>query len=169
MVKKTHLVAGVMFSLACTCSAPATVLVCAGALLPDIDKSTTTLGKKFKFISSFLKHRGFTHSLLFFILSSMISPYLGIGVLTHIILDMFNPTGVELLFPFGKKISFPIVGKWFVTGTVSEDVFRYVLYVLIAIIIIYFLLTTRAGYKDTLLLNWDQFKTNIVNIYNYYR
>lgn len=169
MRKRTHLMAGAVFSLACSCSAPATALVCIGSLLPDIDTASSSLGKKFKFIGAFFEHRGFTHSLLFFLLTSMINPYLGIGVLSHIILDMFNPVGVELLCPFGRKFGFPIVNKWFVTGSKSEDVFRVLLEIIMAVFILFFLINTHDGYKATLLLNWQQCKSNINEIYVFFK
>lgn len=54
-----------------------------------------------------LRHRGFTHSLLFaflgFVATSALFPNLAIpvltGITTHIFADMLNPEGVELFYP----------------------------------------------------------------------
>lgn len=58
-----------------------------GSLLPDLD---------FKFN---IGHRGFTHS-LHFLLFSFILPELGMGVLSHLILDTLTPRGIRFLWPF---------------------------------------------------------------------
>ena len=58
-----------------------------GALIPDTD------------IKLGIGHRGFTHS-LHFLLISFIVPELGMGVLSHIILDMMTPMGVRLFWPY---------------------------------------------------------------------
>ncbi len=58
-----------------------------------------------------LRHRGFTHSILFallsFVISSALFPNLAlpvlIGVITHIFADMLNPEGVELFYPSKKN------------------------------------------------------------------
>ncbi len=58
-----------------------------------------------------LRHRGFTHSLLFvflaYLFTSALFPNLAlpvlVGVLTHIFADMLNPEGVELFYPLKKN------------------------------------------------------------------
>ncbi len=58
-----------------------------------------------------LRHRGFTHSLLFaflaYIVTSLLFPNLAlpalIGITTHIFADMLNPEGVELFYPSKKN------------------------------------------------------------------
>ncbi len=55
-------------------------------------------------------HRGFTHSILFLLLAGcaadMISPALGmscaVGILSHIVLDLFNKKTVRVLYPVKK-------------------------------------------------------------------
>ncbi len=57
------------------------------------------------------RHRGFTHSLLFallsFLVSSALFPNLAmpvlVGITTHIFADMLNPEGVELFYPSKKN------------------------------------------------------------------
>ena len=133
MVKATHLAAGVAFAVVCSCDAPETILVCAGAVLPDIDTGSSFLGKKFRIFSKLLEHRTFTHSLIFCALAALISPYLFLGVLSHIIMDMCNPKGVQLFYPYGKNIKFPIINHLFNTGSKPEKVLRYFLYLIIGV------------------------------------
>ncbi|MCB5560326.1 metal-dependent hydrolase [Anaerosalibacter bizertensis] len=69
-------------------------------------------------------HRGFTHSLLGFLLFSSIAYtysikfgineiYLGfnIGYVLHLVMDFFTPKGIQLFFPITKNISSPITIK----------------------------------------------------------
>ena len=133
MVKNTHLAAGITFAVVCSCNAPETILVCAGAVLPDIDTGASFLGKKFKFISKLLEHRTFTHSLLFCLISALVSPYLFLGVFSHIVMDMCTPKGVQLFFPLGNNVRFPLISYFFNTGSTAEKVLRYFLYAVIGV------------------------------------
>lgn len=80
-------------------------------------------------VIAFSHHRGITHSLLglagiWLILSlikhryevNIIFPCV-VGMGTHILLDMFNPEGVELLAPYKKNFRFPIT---ITTGSIWE-------------------------------------------------
>ena len=73
----------------------------------------------------FLKHRGFTHTLAFALLSGALVLVFGrsspqaqfyallasLSVLTHLLVDSLNPSGVPLWMPFSKKrVIFPIIG-----------------------------------------------------------
>lgn len=75
-------------------------------------------------------HRGFTHSILGFLLASLIfklisakynieSLYIGfsIGYAMHLIADFFNPRGIKLFYPTNINVASPITIK---TGTSSE-------------------------------------------------
>lgn len=114
-----------------------------GALLHDIDTEHSTVSNKHRVISFFVRlfctHRGFTHSLLacgiLFSLGMILTVFfpvlpavngLTLGVLSHILLDMLNPKGVCLFFPWKKKIS---IGK-IRTGGVIEKIFFLCLVVL---------------------------------------
>lgn len=88
-------------------------LVGLGALLPDIDNSHGPLS-----ILTCVKHRTVTHSILAVLVASLINPFLGFGYLSHVILDMFNPTGCPLFWPLPHKYS---VGG-IVTGSKLERV-----------------------------------------------
>ena len=96
-----------------------------GALFPDIDKHNSYLSQKVKplsmITSKVLKHREFTHSILGTLILSLImnvilnrfnlnintikilSLSFTIGIISHILLDMFTPAGVVLFYPLYKK------------------------------------------------------------------
>ena len=88
-----------------------------GSILPDIDHPHAILNKMFLELPYLLtgkcKHRTKTHSLLFlvgvtltfFILSKNLVPSLalGLGIMSHLVADTLNPTGVPYLYPFDKE------------------------------------------------------------------
>lgn len=89
-----------------------------GSLLPDIDHPQSILGRHVLFLSKPIHrnfgHRTLTHSLFFiFALVLTISLFgfgvfafgLGVGMLSHVILDLFWPgsSGVAFLYPFYKR------------------------------------------------------------------
>jgi len=83
-----------------------------GALLPDIDHPCSLLGQ---FNPFKMHHRGGTHSLvlvwaiLAWSLMLFHNPYLTVGLtigyLSHLLLDMCNPSGVPLFYPYQKRYS----------------------------------------------------------------
>jgi inner membrane protein len=103
-----------------------------GGILPDIDCKTFGI----------IKHRGFTHSLLFSIIplffylmnKNLILLGIFVGITSHIILDMFNPMGVALLYPCVNRVSFHFI-KVKLNG-IGEFLFRVSLLVLIAFLLI---------------------------------
>lgn len=156
MNKPTHVMGGIALGVgigvaSSTSSIPLFGVLLAGtsigAILPDIDKKNTSVSHKAPFISFitrlFTTHRGFTHSLLALaIFGSILYPvtqfgnlvrylYYGliIGYLSHLILDMLNPEGIPLFFPIKFKISFAKIR----TGGKMESLFRWGLFVIIAI------------------------------------
>lgn len=96
-----------------------------GALLPDIDHPRSTITNKVKPIgytfSIVFKHRGFTHSVLGSIVMTILFGWLFslagmnkafnivltksiyIGIISHILLDMLTPSGVDLLYPYNRR------------------------------------------------------------------
>lgn len=122
MTGKTHLTAGLVTALAIGVNVPQMALIAVGSLLPDVDHAGSTFGKMVKPISKRLRHRGPTHSLLFLVIITLVSPYLGIGVLTHMVLDLFNPKGIELFYPCKKNIKVPLISKFIKTNGVVENV-----------------------------------------------
>lgn len=100
------------------------VILVIGSIFPDIDSSTSIMGRKFKLISFLTKHRGFLHSIWSLILFSilvylLLSPLLGIvfatGFILHLMLDAITKEGVKI---FGKRIRGP-----FKVGSIGEKVF----------------------------------------------
>lgn len=109
MKGKTHVMYGLVTGLAFGMNLPQLTVLTLGALLPDIDHEKSAIGHCIPLISKYSHHRGFYHSALFAALCFVLSPYLGIGVLSHIVLDMFNVVGVELLWPIRFKIKAPFI------------------------------------------------------------
>lgn len=109
-----------------------------GSIFPDIDCPQSYIGKKFHILSKIINnkfhHRGFTHSALFIyfliflsllinILFKLFYPYIFVfldvyifiifygfilGCISHILLDMFNSSGVCLFYPSCKKYRLPL-------------------------------------------------------------
>lgn len=87
-----------------------------GSLLPDIDHPQSIIGQRVPFISTPIHklwgHRSITHSIFFlmgstylahFLSFSFIALGLGIGILSHILLDLLCPgSGVAFLYPLYK-------------------------------------------------------------------
>lgn len=132
MVKKTHIAGGLVVSAIARNGPIGIAASIFGALLPDIDLPSSTMGKKVKIIGKLLEHRGFTHSLLFmFIVYGLLrllekgqwfdaELYMIVpGILSHIVLDMLNTKGVKLLYPFNDKIKIPLIK--IKTGTWSDS------------------------------------------------
>lgn len=126
-----------------------------GGLIPDIDHpkskiSNMTLATKIvsNAITATTSHRGVCHSLLFIGLVSFlfqtfavkyisfITPsviwWLTAGMLSHLVLDMMNPTGVNLFWPFGKKHHFMKIK----TGSSGEKVVSFILMVIDVILLV---------------------------------
>lgn len=90
-----------------------------GSLIPDIDHPGSLAGKKAKtasaLVSATFGHRTFMHSPLLLIVfavlikrfcpAAYIVPAVAflLGYLSHLFLDMLNPTGIPLLYPHPKK------------------------------------------------------------------
>jgi len=117
-----------------------------GSLMPDIDIKTSYLSQKTKLVSFFtsklFKHRGYTHSivgvltfslLLFFIMEALgfsdgstklFTLSFMIGMISHVVLDMFTWSGVKLFYPYDKRVNigsyrsglFPYAfGEWMIS------------------------------------------------------
>lgn len=100
-----------------------------GALLPDIDHPSSHLGRLFRFISvpvcRLCGHRGFTHSLLAWLLIVLLSTQLPssywlsdaliqaflLGYFSHLIGDMLTTKGIPFLWPLKLYFCFPILGN----------------------------------------------------------
>ncbi|MBC8501034.1 MAG: metal-dependent hydrolase [DPANN group archaeon] len=87
-------------------------LVVVGSLFPDIDRSSSILGRKVKFVSWFFSHRGFFHSFYAMILVSLVIYAIFslvfafaflVGFFSHLVLDSFTKMGVSF-FVVDKKV-----------------------------------------------------------------
>lgn len=145
MTGRTHLVAGITTALLLMAPAPQAALICFGSLLPDIDHGGSKLGHLVKPLSKILKHRGFTHSLLFCAICTLINPYLGIGVLTHIFLDFLNPKGEELFWPFKASIKLPLLSKAMKTGKGVEYFFLVLMILFCIVVVILSIIHSQSG------------------------
>lgn len=106
------------------------LMVLLGSILPDIDSRHSKINRWSGFvgnIATFLaKHRGFFHSLLFFLILFFVISYywknnyawgLLLGYFAHLIGDGITRRGVQIFYPFSKfKFKGPIrVGGMFET------------------------------------------------------
>lgn len=90
-----------------------------GSLFPDIDSQTSILGRKVRFLSFFLKHRGFFHSVLLLALICLILlPFnklllvgFALGFVSHLLLDIISKEGIKLPL-IGRLKGFIRVGSW---------------------------------------------------------
>lgn len=86
------------------------------SLIPDIDHTSSYLGKKIKplawILKTAFKHRGFTHSIPFALIIAILIAQLSIqaalgffiGYLSHLLIDGLTPGGVRILWPLKFKI-----------------------------------------------------------------
>ncbi len=119
MIKRTHLVIGMAFALLFLPHVNNKLVflpvVLACSLLPDIDTSDSSYGKRWIFrpLQFVAKHRGFFHSLTFCILGAIalafIWPVLALpfflGYSLHIAADSFTQEGITPFWPFRKVSS----------------------------------------------------------------
>lgn len=114
-----------------------------GSLIPDLDHPSAFLNKRARCASVLtgFGHRTLTHSLLFAFLVLGITLAMGVwkglsiglfwGILSHLMLDSMNPSGVPWLWPYNRKFSIARIR----TGTGGE---YGILFALVGIIYMYF-------------------------------
>lgn len=129
-----------------------------GAMIPDLDSKSSKISRKLPFLSipicaitkwmnpdkkNLLHIRGITHELYFWVLLILfpmfycsIYPVFGIalfvGVLSHLILDACNPSGIAFLAPFSNRrtriMKIP-------TGSFGEKIYGVFVYLLCVILV----------------------------------
>lgn len=127
----THLAAGFALASMVQTQTPeiiASVGIVLGSVLPDVDKHTSLVGRYIPIIPRLIPHRTITHGLLFAAAAYFLSPYLAVGIVLHLLLDMCNPEGVPLLWPIGKKTRIPIVWRFMRSGGVIDRILGYTLW-----------------------------------------
>lgn len=103
-----------------------------GSILPDIDHPKAVINRLllFPLYWGFKGHRKITHSLLGFIIMIAfvqfiaqlvnwpieVGLYLGIGYISHIMLDMLTPLGCPVFYPYKKKYNILSIR----TGSIGE-------------------------------------------------
>lgn len=101
------------------------------------------------FLISISTHRGFTHSILGYVLATSIVrilsleydlPYMylgfSIGYITHLIGDFLTVKGIKLFYPIGKNIAFPIM------SISNKNSIKNISLMLLGLYFIYFLSTS---------------------------
>lgn len=153
MMGRTHLAAGICvggaaaYTLEPDLFIPAIAIGMATSLIPDIDHSSSLLGRYIKPVGWLLKHRGITHTVFFAVLFSAVCffyfiPLFGFtdaislsivafaGVLSHLLLDVLATKpkyGLPLFYvPFvnkrPKRYGFPITSSLIYTNSLLERV-----------------------------------------------
>lgn len=144
----THAVAGVFVGVVLGqvygLSTPLVLFAVLGALLPDIDHPASKLGRYFKSLRWFAKHRGFYHSffaaVLFTILIHLANESIGypthyaiaflLGFVSHLVLDAWTKEGIQPFFP----VTIRIKGRRKV-GSPLEWVLSFVMVALILVLV----------------------------------
>lgn len=132
-----------------------------GTAFPDIDEPESAIGRRTRIISDIIKsifgHRGFTHSLFYILLLSLMPLYFYyikqndiyyystlafvLGNLAHILGDMWTYGGVPLFWPI-KKTKKHIIPKpfQFKTNSLKEHFFSFIIFLPMAIISMLYLI-----------------------------
>ena len=115
-------------------------IVLAGSVLPDIDITTSFLGKRLKVIGNVLKHRGITHTIfglaLFTILvhaiwtSYIYTAAFLLAYFFHLFLDSFNKKGIKP-FWFGLHV------KGFVKTGLLVDHFLFLFLLFVSLLMMF--------------------------------
>ena len=125
----THMAGGILVGTLIQAEPLGMIILAGSALLPDIDSHYSKFGRTILPISWLIEktvgHRGFFHSLLATLLITVLiwliypqyALYVGLGYLSHLLLDAFNPGGVPLLWPYKKKFHLPLTCK---VGSIGE-------------------------------------------------
>lgn len=121
------------------------IFVLLATVFVDVDVKNSSFGNRWYFrpLQWVVKHRGVFHSLFFGLLLSLILGSVNlwagfgffVGYVSHLFLDCWTRSGVELFWPFGWKI------KGFVKsgGIIEEVVFVLLLLIDIGLVVLYYI------------------------------
>jgi len=115
------------------------IFIIFGTIFPDIDSSSSKLGRKFKLVSFLFGHRKFFHSvfaavffsLLIYLFSYDFAKFFFIGYISHLFLDSFTKKGIKIFYPINYRIS-----GFFKTGNFLEYFLFFILIILIIIVLL---------------------------------
>ena len=125
---QTHLAGGLAVGAIISTNPTAIIVSGISALLPDIDKFNSKMGRAAPVlsipISIIFGHRGFLHSLLaaglLYLITLKLLPsyalYSLVGYLSHLFLDCLTPSGLPLLWPIPFRFRIPVIR----TGSMLE-------------------------------------------------
>lgn len=111
------------------------VAIYVGSLLPDLDHPSSTIGRRFLFISLPLSglfgHRQITHSLWPFVIILWVFSYepstmtlilaFMIGYASHLLADLVSDSGVPLFWPFQRRVGIKLCSS----GSVTEPIIAF--------------------------------------------
>ncbi len=132
MTWPSHMLVGLALAEGFGLSAPLVVL---GSIAPDLIEMTVRPfhGKKGK---SYLRHRGYTHSLaiwaaaFFLFQTTSLMPLFAGALFSHLMLDALNATGIPVwdgsrrrVTIFGGKVRNKTVGEFVIAGLIAWSVF----------------------------------------------
>lgn len=128
-----------------------------GLLLPDIDKSTSTISKILHFHLPFL-HRGITHTIYWVILNMLLGVllnpmflFLAQGYFVHLYYDSFSVAGVCWFYPFSRYTVYrnTVMTRRRHMVLYSSDggeLLPLVISIIVSILIIVFVILVKGGY-----------------------
>lgn len=93
-----------------------------GSILPDIDSPDSLVGRNVPIIPLLLPHRTITHTIWVTLALWLVCKPVAVGCALHIILDMFNPSGVPLLWPIGIRFKVPLLSELIPSGGLVDTI-----------------------------------------------
>lgn len=146
MTAPTHICFGVLFAALTGTSGVNSIACALGALLPDIDHPQSSIGKVFFFLSIPINqkfgHRGVIHGFVVWLpilivgllANSQILTFIGLGAISHILIDSYTISGVKALLPFSEKSMVFLRRDWRIyTGSVHEIILFCAMFGLISV------------------------------------
>ena len=129
MLFRTHLIIAIFFILLFIHQIPNPIIFLIVTIfataIPDIDTKFSKIGKHFKILNFFMKHRGIIHSFtflfiigifIFFFAREILIPFV-FGYSLHLLLDGITINGVRLFYP----LKFRMKGR-IKTGKIIENI-----------------------------------------------
>ncbi len=133
MTAPTHVAFPLAIGIFCGAPPWTLQLLAGGSLLPDIDHPQSAIGRIFFFISyplnRYFGHRRHIHSLVIWVPFTVIGfllwqpiGWIGLGAISHCVIDCWNTSGVAMMLPLTEKI-FVLASKKYRFNTASKAEF----------------------------------------------